>query len=234
MKDATFSGDVQSQILEAFNFRHATKVFDDTRKIPDAEFDTILEAARLSPTSFGTEPYQLLVVQSPEKRELLRDFTWGANGGTNGTKGQLGTASHFLILLAHTGETMKAGSDYLAQHNRDVKQFPEDVVQFVDEVYTKFQESDFKLHSDAQITDWAARQAYIVLGNMMTAAALMGIDSCPIEGFDKTLTEETLRDHFGVDTKTYKPAVMLALGYRTDGPMFPKTRRDLQDIVTWA
>ncbi|CAD0187196.1 Putative NAD(P)H nitroreductase YfkO [Ruegeria sp. THAF57] len=234
MKDTIENTEIQSQIVDAFNFRHATKVFDDTRKISDSEFDTILEAARLSPTSFGTEPFQLLVVQSPEKRELFRDFTWGANGATNGTAGQLGTSSHYVIVLAHTGATMKAGSEYLAKHNREIKQFPEEVIEFMNGAFTKFQESDFKLETDAQIAEWSARQAYIVLGNMMTAGALMGIDSCPIEGFEMDKTEAVLRDHFGIDTAVYKPAVMVAFGYRADGPMFPKTRRAMEDIVTWA
>ncbi|MCX2782915.1 nitroreductase family protein [Microbulbifer thermotolerans] len=71
------TADVQQQIINAFNFRHACKVFDPQRKISDDEFNTILEAARLSPSSFGFEPWQILVVQSPEKRELFRDFAWG-------------------------------------------------------------------------------------------------------------------------------------------------------------
>ncbi|MBO9412448.1 MULTISPECIES: NAD(P)H-dependent oxidoreductase [unclassified Ruegeria] len=234
MKDLIETSDVQTQIIDAFNFRHATKVFDPERKITESEFNTILEAARLSPTSFGTEPFQLLVVQSPEKRELFRDFTWGANGATNGTAGQLGTASHYVIILSHTGATMKAGSDYLARHNREVKQFPEEVIEMLGGAYAKFQAHDFKLESDADIEKWAARQAYIVLGNMMTAGALMGIDSCPIEGFELDKTEAVLREHFGIDTNLYKPAVMVAFGYRADGPMFPKTRREMADIVTWA
>lgn len=234
MKDLIDNHDVQTQIIDAFNFRHATKVFDPDRKIPISEFNTILDAARLSPTSFGTEPFQLLIVQSPEKRALFRDFTWGANGASNGTAGQLGTASHYVIVLSHTGATMKAGSEYLAKHNREVKQLPEDVVEMIHGAYSKFQDSDFHLETDAHITQWAARQAYIVLGNMMTAGALMGIDSCPIEGFELDQTEAVLRTEFGIDTRVYKPAVMVAFGYRADGPMFPKTRREMSDIVTWA
>ena len=225
---------VQAQIIEAFNFRHATKVFDAERKITDSEFDTILEAARLSPSSFGMEPWQLLVIQSPDKRELLRDFTWGANGATNGTAGQLGTASHFCIFLVHTGATMQHHSEYLQQHMHQVKQFPDDVIGFINDAYQKFQEHDFGIDGDRQISDWAARQAYIALGNMMTTAALMGLDSCPIEGFEMDKTSAVLEQHFGIDPEHYRPAVMVAFGYRADGPMFPKTRRAMQDIVSWA
>ena len=225
--------DIQSQILEAFQFRHATKVFDPERKVSESDFETILEAARLSPTSFGTEPFQLLIIQNPEKRELFRDFTWGANGAFNGTAGQLGTASHFVILLAHTGATMKAGSDYLKKHNAEVKQFPPEVQEGIAAAYKKFQEEDFHIKDDRQITDWSARQAYIVLGNMLTTAALMGIDSCPIEGFEIDKTSAVLEEHFGIDPKVHKPAVMAAFGYRGDGPIFPKTRREIEDVVSW-
>ncbi len=225
--------DVQAQIMEAYNFRHATKVFDAERKISDSEFNTILETARLSPSSFGMEPWQLLVIQSPEKRELFREFTWGANGATNGTAGQLGTASHFCIFLVHTGATMTHHSDYLQKHMKEVKQFPGEVIEFINNAYQKFQEHDFHIEGDRQISDWAARQAYIALGNMLTAAAMMGIDSCPIEGFEMDKTIAVLEEHFGIDPKFYKPAVMVAFGYRAGEPMFPKTRREMEDVVSW-
>lgn len=226
--------DTQARILEAYNFRHATKVFDPARKISEGAFNTLLETARLSPSSFGMEPWQLLVVQSPEKRELLREFTWGANGATNGTAGQLGTASHFCIFLAHTGATMTHHSDYLQRHMKEVKQLPDQVIGFMNGAYQKFQEQDFHIEGDRQISDWSARQAYIALGNMMTAAAMMGIDSCPIEGFEMDKTIAVLERHFGVDPKRYKPAVMVAFGYRADDPIRPKTRRKMEDIVSWA
>lgn len=228
------ANDVQAQIIEAFNFRHATKVFDPKRKISESEFNTILETARLSPSSFGMDPWQLLIIQTPEKRELFREFTWGANGATNGTAGQLGTASHFCIFLVHTGATMKHHSDYLQKHMKEVKQLPDEVIGFINNAYQKFQEHDFHIEGDRQISDWAARQAYIALGNMMTAAAQMGIDSCPIEGFEMDKTIAVLEQHFGIDPKLYKPAVMVAFGYRAGEPPFAKTRRKMEDVVSWA
>ena len=225
--------DIQAQIIDAFSFRHACKVFDAERKISDDAVETILEAARLSPTSFGHEPFKILMIQSPEKRELFRDFSWGANGIMNGTTGQLGTASHFGIILASTGATMTAGSDYLQSFYRDVKLLPDEVIELFNGAYGKFQTTDHKITSDREITDWSGKQAYIVLANMMTAGALMGIDSCPIEGFDMALTAATLEQHFGIDPVLYKPAVMFAFGYRAADPEFPKTRRSMAQTVTW-
>ncbi|MCX2840913.1 NAD(P)H-dependent oxidoreductase [Microbulbifer thermotolerans] len=227
------TADVQQQIINAFNFRHACKVFDPQRKISDDEFNTILEAARLSPSSFGFEPWQILVVQSPEKRELFRDFAWGANGATNGTAGQLGTASHFVIFLAHTDATMHHHSDYLQKHMREVKKLPEEVIGFINQAYEKFQTHDFGVEGKRQVADWSARQVYIALGNMMTAAALLGIDSCPIEGFEMAKTVEVLQEHFGIDLERYQPAVMVAFGYRAGEPPFAKTRRPMDQVISW-
>jgi nitroreductase len=234
MTHATDTADIQNLISQAFNFRHATKVFDPARKINDSEFETILESARLSPSSFGMEPWHLLLVQNPAKRELLRDFTWGANGAFNGSAGQLGTASHFGILLAHTGATMRHHSDYLQKHMKEVKQLPDDVIDFINGAYRKFQEQDFRISGDRQISDWSSRQAYIALANMMTTAALMGIDSCPIEGFEMDRTSAVLEEHFGINPALYQPAVMVAFGYRAEAPAHPKTRRAMDQVVTWA
>lgn len=225
--------DIRQQILDAFNFRHATKIFDPDRKISDEDFNVILEAARLSPTSFGHEPFRILMIQSPEKRELFREFSWGANGMMNGSAGQLGTASHFGIILAATDELMRAGSDYLQDHYARVKQLPDEVIEIFNGAYGKFQAEDHKITSGREITDWSGKQAYIVLANMMTAAALLGIDSCPIEGFDMARTTQVLAEDFGIDTAKWKPAVMFAFGHRAKDPEFPKTRRTMQDTVTW-
>ncbi|SIO11314.1 NAD(P)H-dependent oxidoreductase [Vannielia litorea] len=225
--------DVRAQIIDAFNFRHATKVFDADRKVDDETFATILEAGRLSPTSFGHEPFRILLVQSPEKRELLRAFSWGANGMMSGTSGQLGTASHFGIILASTAATMTAGSEYLVDHYRHVKHLPEDIIDVFNGAYGKFQRIDHDITTDREITDWSGKQAYIVLANMITAGALLGVDSCPIEGFDMAQTTDTLGAHFGVDTSQWKPAVMFAFGYRAKEPEFPKSRRTMEDVVAW-
>lgn len=233
LSTAVENSPVQQQILDAFNFRHSCKVFNPERKISDSKFHTILEAARLSPSSFGFEPWQLLVVQSPEKRELFREFAWGANGAFNGTAGQLGTASHFVIFLAHTDATMKHHSEYQQRFMKEVKQLPEDMIGFINQAFQKFQEQDFHIEGQRQVTDWAARQAYIALGNMMSGAALMGIDSCPIEGFEIDRAIEVLEQHFGVDPQQYRPVVMAAFGYRADEPPFAKTRRQMDQVVSW-
>ncbi|QSX31090.1 NAD(P)H-dependent oxidoreductase [Shewanella cyperi] len=224
---------MQQELASAFAFRHACKLFDENKKISADEFNTILEAARLSPSSFGMEPWQLLVVQAPEKRELFREFSWGANGGFHGTQGQLGSASHFVIFLAHTDVTMRHHSDYQQQLMRETKQLPEEVIGFINQAFEKFQLHDFAIEGRRQIIDWSGKQAYIALGNMMTTAALLGIDSCPIEGFEIQKATQVLAEEFGIDTERYVPAVMAAFGYRAAAPHHEKTRRTMEQVVQW-
>ncbi|MQQ09915.1 NAD(P)H-dependent oxidoreductase [Epibacterium sp. SM1979] len=225
---------LQSQILDAYAFRHATKVFDPARKIPEGEFKTILETGRLSPSSFGLEPWQILVVQDPDKRALLEPVAWGANGKISGTDGQLKTASHFVIFLTRTGSTLAAGSEYLSTFLREVKQFPEENAAGLLAAYAEFQAEHFDLTDDRKITDWARHQAYIPLGNMMTTAALLGIDSCPIEGFEMAPLSQILEAEFDVDPTEFQPVVMAAFGYRASAPRYPQTRRSLEQTVRWV
>ena len=218
---------MENQFLDAMMFRHACKEFDSTKKISDEEFNTILEIGRVSPSSFGFEPWKFVIVQNETLREKLKEFSWGAQG-------QLPTASHFMIVLARKKNGMLYSSDYIQHMMKDVKQLPEDVQQMYGEFYEKFQKVDFNLlQSDRNLFDWATKQTYIALANMMSGAAYMGIDSCPIEGFDYNLTEQFIQDELNIDTEEFGPAVMVAFGYRKEEPKREKDRQVLEDITTW-
>ena len=128
---------------------------------------------------------------------------------------------------------MKHHSDYQQKHLKEVKCLPDEVIDFMNQAFEKFQEQDFNLKTHRDITDWSGKQAYIALGNMMTAAALLDIDSCPIEGFDMTKTTAVLEKEFGIDTSIYQPCVMAAFGYRTESPKHEQTRRDIENVVSW-
>lgn len=217
---------LRKQILDAFNFRHACKTFDAARKIPDEDFGFILEAARLSPSSFGFEPWKFLVIQNPELREKIKPVSWGAQG-------QLPTASHFVIILARKEKSMHYEADYIQDHMRDVKQLPEDVVEMLGGFYREFQTRDFQLtESPRAMFDWACKQTYIALGNMMSVAAQIGIDSCPIEGFDREKLEAVLVEEGLLDTNEFGVSVMVAFGYRENEP-YPKTRHNEKAVVEW-
>ena len=216
----------KKDIIEAFNFRHACKEFDASKTLSDEDINFILQTANLSPSSFGFEPWHFVVVQDKELRELLKPVAWGAPL-------KLDTASHFILGLSMKAQLTKWDSDYIMHMMKDVKKFPEDVIEMYSKFYREFQERDFNLDSDKKLFDWASKQTYIALGNMMTAAALHGIDSCPIEGFHQEKAEALLQEKFGVDTSKYGLSFMVAFGYRKDAPAFAKSRRPLEEIVTW-
>jgi len=216
---------MENRFLDAMMFRHACKEFDSSKKISDEDFNTILEMGRLSPSSFGFEPWRFVIVQNEALREKLKLFTWGAQG-------QLPTASHFMIILARKKKGMIYNSEYI-KSMLDKKQLPDDVKALYGQFYEKFQKEDFKLlESDRTLFDWASKQTYIALANMMSGAATMGIDSCPIEGFDAASTEQFLKDELEIDTEEFGASVMLAFGYRLDEPR-GKTRQELEAVTQW-
>lgn len=217
---------VKQQILNAFNFRYATKKFNPTKKISNQDFSFILETARLSPSSFGFEPWNIIVLQDMKVREKLLLYTWGAQG-------TLLTASHFLLITAKTRQGLAPDGEFLAHMMKDIRNFDDEMAAGYQKTYRKFLESDFNLlENDRAVWDWAAKSAYIALGNMMTAAAMVGIDSCPIEGFQADDVEPLLRKEGIVDGKDNRLIVMLAFGYRADQPKREKTRRPMSEIVT--
>ncbi|MCL6268700.1 NAD(P)H-dependent oxidoreductase [Sansalvadorimonas sp. 2012CJ34-2] len=221
------SANIRQQVLDAFAFRHACKSFDTEKKISEDEFNFVLEAGRLSPSSFGFEPWKFVVVQNPEMREKLKTVTWGAQG-------QLPTASHFVMILARKEADMHFGADYIQQHMREVTMLPEEIVEMKAGFYKQFQTADFNLtESPRAMFDWSCKQTYIALGNMMSVAAQIGIDSCPIEGFDREALEVMMAEEGLYDSSRFGVSCMVAFGYRENEP-FPKTRHAQQDIVQWV
>jgi nitroreductase len=212
-------------VLQAFNFRHACKTFDPERKIPDEDFRMILETGRLSPSSFGFEPWRFLVVQDMALREKLRAVSWGAQG-------QFPTASHVIAILARK-EDMRPGSDYTENFMRNVQKMSDEAIARRHTFYPQFHETDFHLQDPRTLFDWSCRQAYIALANMMTAAALIGIDSCPIEGFNRENAEAVLNEAGLLEGRRFGLAVMAAFGYRVN-PQPVKTRQAMEEVVRWV
>jgi len=215
----------KQDILDACNFRHACKTFDPARKIAEEDFRFILEVARLSPSSFGFEPWRFLVIQDMALREKLLAATWGAQGS-------FPSASHVVAILVRKGD-MRPGSDYTEHFMREVQKLPEETIARKTAFYRQFHETDFHLQDDRALFDWGCRQAYIALGNMMSAAAMIGIDSCPIEGFNQAGAEKVLAQAGVLDLDKYGLAVMVAFGYRVN-PQPVKTRQALEQVVQWV
>lgn len=214
----------KQDVLQAFQFRHACKAFDPERKISDADFRFLLECGRLSPSSFGYEPWRFLVVQDRGLREQLRAVSWGAQG-------QFPSASHVVCLLAR--KDMQPGSDYTEHMMRDVHHMSEEAIARRHKFYPQFHQTYFRLDTPRAVFDWACHQAYIALANMMTAAAMIRIDSCPIEGFNRELAEGVLADAGLLEDGRFGLAVMAAFGYRVN-PQPAKTRQPIEDVVRWV
>lgn len=215
---------MKKQFLEAMNTRYACKEFDIEKKISDEDFNFILETGRLSPSSFGFEPWQFLVIKDQQKKLDVTEFSWGGRDRATG-------ASHFVVALTRKGD-MKHDSEYLNNFMRDVQKLPEDVIEMKTGFFKGFQENDFKLlENEKTLADWAGKQAYIALGNMLTAGAIIGADSCPIEGFDKEKTEKVLAEKFDIDMDKFDLAYMAAFGYAKNPAKHEKTRRKMEDVV---
>jgi len=218
---------VKQDILDAYHFRHATKEFDPNKKVSDDDFRFIMETGRLSPSSFGFEPWRFVVIQNPELKEKIKNTAWGAYG-------KLPEASHFVVILARTKKETKYDSQYLQDHFKNVKNLPEDHMAKYLEKIEQFQKVDFDLlEGERPLYDWAGKQTYLALGNMMTAAAQIGVDSCPIEGFDIEKMNKLLDEEELLEDGRFSISVMVAFGYRVKDPA-PKTRRPYEDIVKFV
>ena len=189
-----------NEFTKAMDFRHACKVFDETKKIPDEEINFILEAGRKSPSSFGMEAWKFLVITNEELKAKLRPACWD--------QVQVTSCSHLVIVLAGI-ENVKVESGIPEKRFRR-REMPQETLDFYMELYAGHLQK--VLSSDENIYAWTAKQSAIAAANMMTAAAFVGIDSCPIEGFDKAKVEEILE----LDTNKYQLSIVLPFGYRIE------------------
>ena len=199
---------------EAMDFRHACKVFDDTKKISDEDMRYILYAGIKSPSSFGMEAWKFLVITNEELKAKLRPVCWN--------QPQITTSSHLVIVLAGIDSVKVASGEVEKRFAR--REMPQEKLDFYMGLYADHLKD--VLNTDENIYNWTSRQAYIAAGNMMTAGAVLGIDSCPIEGFDKNQVEEIL----GLDTTKHQLAMVLPFGYRID-PQSTQQRLPLDEVI---
>ncbi|MDR1851696.1 MAG: NAD(P)H-dependent oxidoreductase [Propionibacteriaceae bacterium] len=217
---------VREATLNAFNFRRATKAFDPSKPIDPADFDVILQAARLSPTSNGLEPFNLLVLDSAAVRQRIVDE---AGGGPQWVQ-----APKLVVITTKRGAGLHADGEHITHMKLDVQGFPADDLPGWQEHFEYFLTKNLELDNDKLRLEWARRQAYIVLGNIMTAAALLSIDSCALEGVNYAVVDGIL-DQEGLQDKVKDQfAVAVALGYRAAEPKRERTRRPLEEIVRYA
>lgn len=178
----------KEQVLSAFKNRKSCRHYDAARKISAEDFQFILELGRLSPSSVGSEPWRFVVVQNPEIRQAIKLFSWGMADA-------LDTASHLVVFLAK--KNARFDSPFMLESLKRRGVTEPDAVEKSLARYQAFQADDIKILDDSRaLFDWCCRQTYIALANMMTGAAMAGIDSCPVEGFNYADMERVLSGQF--------------------------------------
>lgn len=208
----------KDEILTAAKWRSAIKKFTN-QKISKEDWHFLLEIARLTPSSYGFEPWNIVVVGDRMRSRLKPALSDSNPERLTADKfviftvrKDLGTDSkYFRRIMKQNGMNLAIRTGFMAS-------------------FRKFQDKYQDLTDDRKRHDWAAKQAYLAFGWMIFAAAEIGIDSCPIEGFDKNLAEDILADNGALDLETDSIVLMAAFGYRAMEP-HSKTRRPLNEIV---
>lgn len=207
-----------STILNKLNWRYATKNFDSSKQVSNEDLNTLLEAGRLTASSYGLQPYEIYVIKNEEVRKELRKASYD--------QPQITDASCIIVLANKPTFDNSMIDDYIANIMKVRGLSKEDL-----EGFSKTMKSTLLDLPDAYKGAWTSNQAYIVLGNLMTIAAEMEIDTCPMEGFDKEQYNEIL----GLTDKGLNAAVVLAVGYRSSEDAtqhYPKVRYPEEQIIT--
>jgi len=207
---------MKNDFSQAMAFRHACKHFDESKKLSEEEIAFILEAGRRSPSSFGQEPWRFLVITNETLKAKLRPLCWD--------QPQITSCSHLIVILTAI-DAVRPDSGIPAKRfgRRDLP--PEQIEAYIKLYSTHLSDT---LSTDEKTYAWTARQCYIAAANMMTGAASIGVDSCPIEGFEKEKVEVAL----DLDTTQWQVALVLPFGYR-DNPQSEQLRLPLEEIVKY-
>lgn len=197
------------EILEALNWRYATKRFDPSRPIPEQDWAALRQALVLSASSYGLQPYRFILPEEPGLRERLREAARG--------QAQVTEASRLVIFAARDTLTIRDVEDYV-RRLEETRGLPAGALAGLRNTVA----GDLVEGPRAAIAGhWAARQAYIALGNLLASAALMRIDACPMEGFSPARFDELL----GLGGSGFHTVCMCALGYRSPEDAFAGARK---------
>lgn len=194
--------------IEALQKRYSVKKFDKNRGIPPKILKNILEAGKLSASSLGLQPYKIFVIESEEIKEKLIPAFYNPS--------QISTCSHLVVIVSKKNIENHYLNGYFT-HISKVRNVEQESLQGFRKNIDVFVEN----LSENESLNWAEKQGYIVLGNLMFAAALENVDSCPMEGFKQKTIEEILN----LDTENEKVTVTLGLGYRAEDDVFQNMKK---------
>ena len=205
-------------LIQALNWRYATKVFDPNRKLTADQLRTLEQSLVLTPSSFGLQPYRFLIVTDPAVRARLRDASWG--------QAQVTDCSHLVVFLARKRLT-EADVDHLIERTVQVRGVPAASLASYRGMMVNTLVSGPRAGS---VSEWAARQAYIALGQFMASAAFLGLDTCPMEGLDPAKYDDIL----GLTDTPFRTIVACPVGYRAEGDKYAslaKVRFPAEELV---
>lgn len=186
-------------IIENLNWRYATKKFNADKKIAQTDLDVLKEAIRLSASSYGLQPYQVIIVENEQLRQQIKAVAWNQT--------QITDSSELVIFANITNVGATEIQKYIA-NMAQVREIPLESLKGFEDMMNNAVGS---LTDDAREI-WTAKQAYIALGTLLSAAADLKIDATPMEGFDKNAVNTIL----GLTEKGLSAAVIVSLGYRHD------------------
>ncbi len=205
-----------AQLIENLSWRYATKQFDPARKIAAEHWKTLEEAMTLAPSSYGLQPWAFVVVTDPKVREKLRAVSWN--------QPQITDASHLVVFCAKAN-LARADVERYIDRIAQVRAVPKDALAGFRDMMLGTVEAPGANH-----LHWNQRQVYIALGFFLSAAAMLGIDACPMEGFDAAKYNEIL----GLTAQGLSATVLATAGYRSPGDSYAslkKVRFDASDVI---
>lgn len=203
--------------IQQLHWRYAVKKFDAEKIIPDEVWTALEQSLVLAPSSFGLQPWKFFVVKNPEVRSQLLEYSW--------KQAQVVDASH-LVVLAIKKDLNDADVDRYIARQAEVHETSVESLQGYGNLVKGF------MKNSPNINDWSARQVYIALGEYMTTAAMLGIDTCPIEGFMPAKYDEVL----GLAELGYSAVVVCPAGYRSAEDKYatkPKVRFPTEEVVAY-
>ena len=204
-------------LIKALNNRYATKKFDATKKLSQDIVEQLIEAARLTPTSYGLQLMKLVVVENRKLREELVSASYGQN--------QVKDSSHLFVLCREENVTKDHIESYMSNIAGTRSVEIEKLNPFKNAI-----EQALLPKTDEEKSDWMGRQVYIALGNLLTSCAILGVDSCPMEGFVPDEYDRIL----DLKSKGLKSVLVVPVGYRASddfNAQNKKVRRDSADFL---
>ena len=201
-------------LIENLKWRYATKAYNNI-KVTEEKIDQILEAINLSASSCGLQSYRVFVVSNPEIQKKL---------GADSYNGQISSCSHLLVFAAFTDMSLTYIDDYMAMTEKQRGLDAGALSGFRNGLH-----SYFSAINEEQKSIWAAKQAYIALGVLLSAAADMEIDACPMEGFQPGKFDEIL----GLNKLGLTSVVIAPVGFRSDEDVYSKqakVRRPVEEL----